>query len=308
MNGNIHSIFSFLIRQLIDSSELGVKTQPTTHTRLPEPVPAVRCENLPACTQLQLYVRGLLPTYCFGWIGALGVVALLFGLAGTCGAVGVPFSESNVPLALTVAVVLPLASVVDQAPFALTVISDPSGFFIVHAPLAETTMWVPSGFFSSHAPLFATVSSPSDDEVEDSEELLSESDSPALPLALEELDEESALTVSPEDAEADTFTSPPLPTFTSAELPLPSLPEIFTFPSGPTDTFAPAEADADEEAEAEELADDEADEEEEESDDDPEEFTETHPLNASMPATAKDTKTGAFLEVIFIGSSFLCDC
>ena len=131
---------------------------------------------------------------------------------------------------------------------------------------------------------------PSDDEVEDSEELLSESDSPALPLALEELDEESALTVSPEDAEADTFTSPPLPTFTSAELPLPSLPEIFTFPSGPTDTFAPAEADADEEAEAEELAD----EEEEESDEDPEEFTETHPLNASMPATAKDTKTGAF--------------
>ena len=118
-------------------------------------------------------------------------------------------------------------------------------------------------------------------------------DSPALPLALAELDEESALTVSPEDAEADTFTSPPLPTFTS----------------GPTDTLAPAEADADEEAEeAEELADDEADEEEEESDDDPEEFTETHPLSASMPATAKDTKTGAFLEVIFIGSSFLCDC
>ena len=186
------------------------------------------------------------------------------------------------------AVVLPLASVVDQAPFALTVISDPSGFFIVHAPLAETTMWVPSGFFSSHAPLFATASSPSDDEVEDSEELLSESDSPALPLALEELDEESALTVSPEDAEADTFTSPPLP----------------TFPSGPTDTLAPAEAEADEEAEAEELAD----EEEEESDDDPEEFTETHALNASMPATARDTKTGAFLEVIFIGSSFLCDC
>jgi len=125
--------------------------------------------------------------------------------------------------------------------------------------------------------------------VEDSEELLSESDSPALPLALEELDEESALTVSPEDAEADTFTSPPLPTFTSAELPLPSLPEIFTFPSGPTDTFAPAEADADEEAE--ELADDE---EEEDSGEDPEEFTETHPLNASMPATARDTKTGAF--------------
>jgi len=89
---------------------------------------------------------------------------------------------------------------------------------------------------------------------------------------------------------------------------LPSLPEIFTFPSGPTDTLAPAEADADEEAEAEELADDEADEEEEESDDDPEEFTETHPLSASMPATARDTKTGAFLEVIFIGSSFLCDC
>ena len=221
------------------------------------------------------------------------MAALSFGLAGTCGAVGVPFSDSNVPLALTMAVVLPLASVVDQAPFALTVISNPSGFFIVHAPLAETTMWVPSGFFSSHAPLFATVSSPSDDEVEDSEELLSESDSPALPLALEELDEESALTVSPEDAEADTFTSPPLPTFTS----------------GPTDTLAPAEADADEEAEeAEELADDEADEEEEESDDDPEEFTETHPLSASMPATAKDTKTGAFLEVIFIGSSFLCDC
>ena len=56
------------------------------------------------------------------------------------------------------------------------------------------------------------------------------------------------------------------------------------------------------------LADDEADEEEEESDDDPEEFTETHPLSASRPATARDTKTGAFLEVIFIGSSFLCDC
>jgi len=130
--------------------------------------------------------------------------------------------------------------------------------------------------------------------------LLEAEDSPALPLAPAELDEESALTVSPEDAEADTFTS--------AELPLPSLPEIFTFPSGPTDTLAPAEADADEEAEAEELADDEADEEDEESDDDPEEFTETHPLSASMPATAKDTKTGAFLEVIFIGSSFLCDC
>ena len=188
------------------------------------------------------------------------------------------------------AVVLPLASVVDQAPFALTVISDPSGFFIVHAPLAETMMWVPSGFFSSHAPLFATASSPSDDEVEDSEELLSESDSPALPLALEELDEESALTVSPEDAEADTFTSPPLPTFTS----------------GPTDTLAPAEADADEEAE--ELADDEADEEEEESDDDPEEFTETHPLSARMPATARDTKTGAFWTEIFtVFSLFLFD-
>ena len=67
MNGNIHNIFSFLIRQLIGSSELGVKTQPTTHTRLPEPVPAVRRENLPACTQLQLYVRGLpLPSLLLG--------------------------------------------------------------------------------------------------------------------------------------------------------------------------------------------------------------------------------------------------
>ena len=264
-------------------------------------MPAVRRENLPACTQLQLYVLGLPPTYCLGWIGALGVVALLFGLAGTCGAVGVPFSESNVPLALTVVVVLPLASVVDQAPFALTVISDPSGFFIVHAPLAETTMWVPSGFFSSHAPLSFIVSLPSAESEEAAEPALSSADAV-------ESSEESADAVSPEDAEADTFTSPPLPTFTSAELPLPSLPEIFTFPSGPTDTFAPAEADADEEAEAEELADDEADEEEEDSGEDPEEFTETHPLNASMPATARDTKTGAFLEVIFIGSSFLCDC
>jgi hypothetical protein len=120
--------------------------------------------------------------------------------------------------------------------------------------------------------------------------LLEAEDSPALPLAPAELDEESALTVSPEDAEADTFTS--------AELPLPSLPEIFTFPSGPTDTFAPAEADADEEA----------GEEEEESDDDPEEFTETHPLNASMPATARDTKTGAFWTEIFtVFSLFLFD-
>jgi len=128
--------------------------------------------------------------------------------------------------------------------------------------------------------------------------LLEAEDSPALPLALAELDEESALTVSPEDAEADTLTSPPLPTFTSAELPLPSLPEIFTFPSGPTDTFAPAEADADEEA----------GEEEEESDDDPEEFTETHPLSASMPATARDTKTGAFWTEIFtVFSLFLFD-
>jgi len=128
--------------------------------------------------------------------------------------------------------------------------------------------------------------------------LLEAEDSPALPLALAELDEESALTVSPEDAEADTLTSPPLPTFTSAELPLPSLPEIFTFPSGPTDTFAPAEADADEEA----------GEEEEESDDDPEEFTETHPLSARMPATARDTKTGAFWTEIFtIFSLFLFD-
>jgi hypothetical protein len=79
---------------------------------------------------------------------------------------------------------------------------------------------------------------------------------------------------------------------------LPSLPEIFTFPSGPTDTFAPAEADADEEA----------DEEEEESDDGPEEFTETHPLSASMPATARDTKTGAFWTEIFtVFSLFLFD-
>jgi hypothetical protein len=84
---------------------------------------------------------------------------------------------------------------------------------------------------------------------------------------------------------------------------LPSLPEIFTFPSGPTDTLAPAEADADEEAE--ELADDE---EEEDSGEDPEEFTETHPLNASMPATARDTKTGAFWTEIFtIFSLFLFD-
>ena len=48
------------------------------------------------------------------------MAALSFGLAGTCGTVGVPLSEWNAPFSLTV-VVLPLASVMDHAPLALTV-------------------------------------------------------------------------------------------------------------------------------------------------------------------------------------------